>query len=330
MTTMNDVARLAGVSRGTVSNYINGVKIKAESQKKVQAAIDELGYIPNLTARNLKKSRSDLVALILPTTQSPFFSELVFTLQQVLKKQNFKTILCNSNNDISEELEYLQMAKEQKVAGIITISYSELPVNLLQGVNIVSIEKKLSATIPCVSVENSVGGRMAAAELTKRGADKLLVISRKTDKTVFNYGQRVGGFTSYCEKEQVEYSVFNPELHDDRFYGELGEFLDNEFKNLGVNGIFAVSDQYADFVYRKLSANGYKIPEDVQIIGFDGSKMYPQQPALLSSIRQPVELIAEKCVWQLMAILRGDDIDKKQITFIPVTFIEGNTTKKTN
>lgn len=327
---MNDVARLAGVSRGTVSNYINGVKIKAESQKKVQAAIDELGYIPNLTARNLKKSRSDLVALILPTTQSPFFSELVFTLQQVLKKQNFKTILCNSNNDISEELEYIQMAKEQKVAGIITISYSELPVNLLQGVNIVSIEKKLSATIPCVSVENSVGGRMAAAELTKRGADKLLVISRKTDKTVFNYGQRVGGFISYCEKEQVKYSVFNPELHDDRFYGKLGEFLDNEFKNLGINGIFAVSDQYADFVYRKLSANGYKIPEDIQIIGFDGSKMYPQQPAILSSIRQPVELIAEKCVRQLMAILRGDDIDKKQITFIPVTFIEGNTTKKTN
>lgn len=73
MPTMNDVAKLAGVSRGTVSNYVNGVRVKEASQKKIQEAIDELGYVPNNTARELKMNRSNLVIFIVPTTQTPFF-----------------------------------------------------------------------------------------------------------------------------------------------------------------------------------------------------------------------------------------------------------------
>lgn len=325
---MNDVAKLASVSRGTVSNYINGIQIKEASKIRIQAAIDELGYIPNVTARDLKRKRSDLVALILPTTQSPFFSELVYTLQQSLRKYKFKTILCNSNNEIAEELEYIQMAKEQKVAGIITMSYSELPVNLLTGVPIVSIEKKLSEDIPCVSAENSVGGRMAAEELSKRGADKLLLVTRTTDKTVINYGQRMEGFITYCKSHDIKYTIFNQKLHDDLFYEELGKFLQSDFNKLGVNGVFAVSDQYADFIINSLADQGLDIPNEVQVIGFDGGKMYPEQPTVISSIRQPVKEIAEECVNQLNAILRKEDLDRKQIIFLPVDYIQGKTTKK--
>ncbi|MET3643746.1 LacI family DNA-binding transcriptional regulator [Streptococcus gallinaceus] len=327
MATMNDVAKLAGVSRGTVSNYINGVKIKEISQLKVQAAIDELGYIPNVTARDLKRNRSDLVALILPTTKSPFFSELIYALQQALKKNNFKTILCNSNNEMKEELEYIQMAKEQKVAGIITISYSELPAELLTGVPIVSIEKKLLEDIPCVSSENSSGGRLAAKELVKHGADHLLLVTRTTNKTIYNYGQRMEGFISYCKKNGIQFTIFNRSLHDDRFFSELENYLLNEFKQSGINGIFAVSDQYADFIYTVLSNQNISVPDEVQIIGFDGSKMYPQQHAVLSSIRQPVTEIANECVNQLTDVLNKKVFDTKSITFLPVSFIQGKTTR---
>lgn len=73
MATMNDVAKLAGVSRGTVSNYINGVKVKEASQIKIQEAIEQLNYVPNNNARALKLNRTNIIAFILPNTLSPFF-----------------------------------------------------------------------------------------------------------------------------------------------------------------------------------------------------------------------------------------------------------------
>ncbi|WP_228414926.1 LacI family DNA-binding transcriptional regulator [Vagococcus penaei] len=82
MADMNDVARLAGVSRGTVSNYINGVKVKESTRVKVEAAIKELDYVPNMAGRFLKTQKSDIVVFILPTIWNPFFSELAFYLEK--------------------------------------------------------------------------------------------------------------------------------------------------------------------------------------------------------------------------------------------------------
>ncbi|WP_253286011.1 LacI family DNA-binding transcriptional regulator, partial [Aerococcus mictus] len=82
---MNDVAKLAGVSRGTVSNYINGVKVKEASQIKIQEAIEQLNYVPNNNARALKLNRTNIIAFILPNTLSPFFSELTYYVQQEIE-----------------------------------------------------------------------------------------------------------------------------------------------------------------------------------------------------------------------------------------------------
>ena len=83
---MNDVAKRAGVSRGTVSNYINNVKIKESSRIKIEEAIKELGYIPNIAARELKTNTASNVVFIVPTVWNPFFSELTYYLQIELKK----------------------------------------------------------------------------------------------------------------------------------------------------------------------------------------------------------------------------------------------------
>lgn len=329
MANMNDVAKLAGVSRGTVSNYINGIKLKETSRQKVEAAIKELGYIPNIPARDLKRNRSNLVAFIIPTTHSPFFAELVYEMQQALNRAGFKMLLCISNHQIAEELEYIQMAKEQKVAGIITISYSDLPMEQLTGVPIVSIEKKLSDCIPCVSSQNSVGGSLAAEMLLKKGAKNLLLLTRTTDKSVFNYGQRMQGFIRVCKEKGISYQVFDSSLHETDYYQALEAFLLKEFgKKSPVDGIFAVNDQYADYSCRILQSLGYQIPNDIQMIGFDGGKMYPEQQQVISSIRQPVFEIVKHCIEQLQVILQKSSEGQKDMIFLPVYFVEGLTTKK--
>ncbi|MGX4685555.1 LacI family DNA-binding transcriptional regulator [Vagococcus sp. JNUCC 83] len=329
MPTMNDVAKLAGVSRGTVSNYINGVRVKEASQKKIQEAIDELGYIPNITARELKMNRSNLVIFIVPTTQTPFFAELTYQMQRALKKEQFKMILCTSNNDIAEELEYIQMSREQKAAGIITISYSDFSSELTHDIPIVSIEKKISETIPCVTSDNYMGGKLAAKKLSESGASNLLMITRTTDKTITNYGERTRGFVDYCEEYNIPYEVFNSKYHEDKFFNELSQFLRQNYQNnIPHDGIFAVADQYADFSLDILKQCGLTSPNDFQIIGFDGGKMYEYQNHPLSSIRQPIPEIVTKCVSILQDILKGKKETNEETIVLPVEFIQGKTTKR--
>lgn len=325
---MNDVAKLAGVSRGTVSNYINGVKIKPDSHKKVKEAIEALNYVPNIAARELKSKRSNLVVFILPNTLTPFFAELVYEMQQELKEANFKMLLCNSNNQINEELDYIQMAKEQKVAGVITISYSDLASLISLDFPIVSIEYQLGEDIPCVSSDNYFGGRLAAEKLNEKGAKKLLLVTRRTNKTQVNYGKRTQGFIDYCQENNLDYEVFESEHHEEEFYPKLSQFLlENYSSKCSFDGIFTVSDQYADFSLSILKKLGYKVPDDIQLIGFDGGKMYPQQQNFISSIRQPVKKITQFCVETLKELGIDKHGVKAELTNLPISFIEGQTTK---
>lgn len=328
MPTMNDVARLAGVSRGTVSNYVNGVKIKEESQKKIQAAIDHLNYVPNVTARELKMNRSNLVVFIIPSTLTPFFAELTHEMQQALHKENFKMLLCNSNNDIQEELDYIQMGKEQQVAGIITISYSDLAPYLTTELPIVSIEKKLSEATPCISSDNYQGGALAAQKLIEKGSKNLLLITRSTVKTAINYGKRAQGFIDYCQEQGITYQIFDSPHHEDQFYPDLTKFMKDTYeKGLIYDGIFAVADQYADYCLTLLEELGHRVPAEIQIIGFDGGKMYPQQQRFISSIRQPVHSIVAACITALKGMLHQQEKTEMTI-YLPVEFIDGKTTRK--
>lgn len=328
MATMNDVAKLAGVSRGTVSNYINGVTVKAASQEKIRAAIADLNYIPNTAARQLKTSRSNLVVFIIPTTRTPLFAELTYKVQQDLQKHGFKMILCNSNNDIQEELEYIQMAKMQKAAGIITMSYSDSLAHVSSDLPVVSIEKQIADTIPCISADNYQGGRIAAKQLHLSGAKKLLLVSRLTEKTKSNYGIRVRGFEAYCHEHQLQYRLFSAPVHEEEFYKQLEAVLRQQFTDsVTYDGIFTVADQYADFTENVLRTLGVASPEQVQIIGFDGGKMYPSQPRHISSVRQPVDDIAMKCVESLERMLNEDNSTVTPLTLLPVKFVQGQTTK---
>ena len=106
---MNDVAKLAEVGRGTVSNYINGQKVKEENRLKIQKAIDELGYVPNLQAKELRTSINTEVVFIVPTNWTPFFSEMIFYMQKHLGRFGYKMILENSHSSPEEEKDILAM-----------------------------------------------------------------------------------------------------------------------------------------------------------------------------------------------------------------------------
>ena len=327
MANMNDVAKLAGVSRGTVSNYINGIKIKDHSRKKIEDAINQLDYVPNQAARALKMQRSNYVVFILPTIWNPFFSELTYYLQLELKEHGLKMLLCNSQNEYQQELDYIQMAKEQKVMGIITISYSDISHYLTSDLPIVSIERYFNDSIPFITSDNFGGGRLAAEILTKKGSKRLLMILRKIEN---NLGllERKSGFVSYCEENNISYEVYLDEGDSKGFRKRVHKWIRENFKErLSFDGIFAATDRYAEYCLTAFENLQWQIPKHVQLIGFDGSKSYENEELIISTIRQPVEEIAEISVKELMALEVPRIKEKKKKYILPVSFAEAKTTR---
>lgn len=325
---MNDVANLAGVSRGSISNYINGKKTKLSTQKKIEEAIRSLNYVPNATARSLKTSKSNFVVFIVPTVNSPFFSELSYHMQQELQQNGYKMILCNSNNSSKEEIEYIQMANTQKVAGLITMSYADVANLVDTNIPLVSIEKRVSDDIPLVISDNYAGGRLAGEALTNRGATRLLFISKRPVRNISAVREK--GFLDYCHENNIAVERFLARKRTN-FIADFKRFISENIVDgsFAYDGVFSDSDEYASDFYNLLIHAGIRVPSQVQIIGFDGSRVYPRQKVILSSIKQHTEIIAKTAVEKLLTQFDDHKVDTffGGQTTIPISFEKGSTTK---
>lgn len=326
MANMNDVARLAKVSRGTVSNYINGVKIKEELAKRIEQAIEELDYVPNQAARSLKKQTSDTIAFILPTIWTPFFAELTNYIQLELQKRNLKMLLCNSQNNYNLELDYVKMAKEEKVRGIITISYSDIDPYITANIPIVSIERYFNQQVPFVTSDNFQGARLAAEELHKRGSDRLLMILRELPNNLGIY-ERMNGFIDYCKHKSIDYEVYLDKGNSKDFSKRIDQYLQKAYQaECRFDGIFTVTDRYGEYVMESFQRLRWNIPKDVQLIGFDGAKSYQNQPLVISTIAQDIKKIAELSVEELVNYDKDKALQAKHI--LPVRFWNLKTTRE--
>ena len=155
--TMKDVAKEAGVSLGTVSKVINGIPVGEEYRKKVEQAIKELDYHLNAYARGLKSNRTNTIAVILPTIAHPYFGLIAHCINSSLQKRGYRMLLCDTDYDNEKEQEMIRMAEQNKVDGIIALTYDpklEAP----SEINSVSIDRYLGANIPCVASDNYAGG----------------------------------------------------------------------------------------------------------------------------------------------------------------------------
>lgn len=321
--TINDVAKLAKVSRGTVSNFINGKPIRAENREKIAEAIRQLDYIPNAMARELKTSKSSTVVFIVPTNWTPFFSELVYHMQVELDRNNYKMILANSHADPTKEEEILQMASLHQVTGLITMSYSDVYnfTNFSHQLNVVSIERFISEDVPLITSDNYGGGVLAAQKLIEFGAKRFLLLRRKVNHPNAT-DQRTQGFldTIRCEKFPVD--VFEASLAED-YQSEIRDYFITHYKDgLPFDGIFAVTDEYAEIAKETISYCNPDYNDKVNIIGFDGARTSQYAPYKVDSIRQPVEQIVKEAVSVLKRLIDGEEVAKGYKKVFDVDFVK--------
>ena len=322
MGTMKDVAALAKVGVGTVSRVLNNSgAVKESTRRKVEAAMKELNYIPNAYARGLKMNKTHTVALIIPTIWHPFFSEFAYYVESNLAEHKYKMLLCNSDVSSDKELEYIQMVQENKVDGIIGITYSDLDNFVSSHLPFVTIDRHFKEETVCVTSDNFHAGQLAVEKLIEKGCKKLGYVgthSRFPSETT----KRRDGFEAQAEQMGVPYAIYDGEDPVMEFKQEIRTFFE---KNPDVDGVFAHTDFIALDILEVLDELKRKVPEEVQIIGCDGIKMEAGRKQFLSTIRQPVDLMAKAAVEKIIQVIDGEPV-KTKIT-MPVHYLEGSTTK---
>ncbi|EFU73187.1 LacI family DNA-binding transcriptional regulator [Enterococcus italicus] len=318
--TMKEVAQLAGVGVGTVSRVLNNGSVKDSTRKRVERAIAELNYQPDIYARGLKTNRSNTVALILPSVWHPFFSELAFHVESHLEKNNYKLYLCNSNGNSAKEREYLQMVKQNKVDGIIGITYSDIDEYVSSNLPFVSIDRYFTEDVNYVTADNAAGGRLAVDELLKHGCKELAYIGGYQD-TPNETKNRRKYFEISCKSKNITCHILDMLEPLTNVSEKVCELLTNY---PGIDGIFTINDSIALDVVEILKTMGKRVPDDIQVIGFDGQRTSEGSNYLVSTIAQPIELMAQEAVDVLLKVINGKEVSKR--TVLPVTFKKGGTT----
>ena len=320
--TMKDVAREAGVALGTVSKVFNDIPVGDSYRQRVLDAADKLGYQVNCYARGLKTNKTRSVALIIPNIIHPFFASLAQNVCHSLSRRGYRLILALTDFSLDTEQTCLRMAQQNKVDGIIGLTYNP---TLTIGSNIpfVSFDRYFSSDVPCVSSDNYGGGQTAARKLEELGCRSMLflrigsTIRGETDK-------RGEGFENYCSAKGIPCdSLRLPDgSSDDLFRDFLVQHVHDG--RLDYDGIFCSSDGLVITIRNILYDMNIRVPEDVQMIGFDGISAWGLGIPC-STIIQPVEELAETCV---DIVLKEDRTHLPSMICLPVTYASGGTTRE--
>ena len=320
---MADVAKEAGVALGTVSKVVNGQPVGDAFREKVTEAIARLGYEYNPSGRALRTNRTNTIALIIPNTINPYFALLVHHINLELKKRNYRMMLCFTEYDPGRELEYIQMVRQNRVDGIIALTYNP-DLTIPDDIPFVTIDRFFSVSVPCVAADNFGGGYLAARKLYELGC-RHLAFMRIGSTVVNETSKRKDGFVSACVEMGLPFKVLA--LEDGEPYTVFEKFLTDHMENgkLVFDGLFLGTDMLAWMIIQTLKKMGIRVPEDVQVIGFDGIRSFGVLDYTVSTIVQPAQEIAETCV---STVLSKHFSNVPSLICLPVKYAYGGTTKE--
>lgn len=310
--TLEEVARVSGVSRATVSRVINdSPKVSSEARRAVEAAVRQLGYAPNRAARSLVTRRTDSVGLVVAESEQrvfgePFFASLVRGVSSALSGTDIQLVLLLARSN--QERKRVEGFLSAHLDGVILVSaHADEP--LLDELPRVGLPAVLSGrpprptSLPYVDADNVAGARSAVAHLAARGCRRIGTITGTLDLPAG--ADRLEGFRQGLAAADLPEDV-DLEVAGD-FTSEAGrrgvaQLLE---KAPDLDGIFAASDLMAVEAMRALEAAGRCVPDDVAVIGFDDSVVAASATPPLTSVHQPVEEIGKRLVGLLREIIDG-------------------------
>lgn len=311
--TMNDVAREAGVSVATVSRVINHTDgVSAKLQKRVERAMKKLNYHPSSLARSFKMQETRLIGLIIPLLDHPFFSRLAQVMEQELFRNDYRAIICNTEENSERELEYVELLLRQRVDGVIINSAIEDTDYLMQ---------LKSRNVPCVLIDrdvewfecskvfsdNSLGGYLGMKYLLELGHRDIRVVAP------FDFAQPVQHRIRGIREALAEFGIDeSPEMFmtsDDPSF-EMGIQAGKHLAQLSSlpTAIFALTDVTAVGILHGLAQMGLKVPDDMSVMGYDGIPLSAYVMPTLTTVAQPIKTMGKKAVEILLKHIQDPDL----------------------
>ncbi|EFM10097.1 transcriptional regulator, LacI family [Paenibacillus curdlanolyticus YK9] len=304
-----DVAKRAGVSPATVSRVLNDSNLVTEKTKrKVLAIIEEMEYHPHAAAKQLRSQRTMTIGVIVPDINVSYFSEIIKGIENMAYAKKYKLIICDSDNTLEKETEYLELLKNRTVDAMVLVmpfmNDEELYELADKGFLIGVVGRNISHDgIPTCKTDNVKFSHVAVNHLLEQGHRSIAYIGGYSDSAE-SY-ERLEGYMKALKDHQVP---FQPSLIDNGDYQEMGGYnAMNRLMDSGTpfSAIYVANDEMALGVYRVCLERNVRIPEDMAVIGVDNNRISRYINPPLSTVNQPKyamgALIAEKLI-DLMTI----------------------------
>lgn len=312
-TTMNQLAKLAGVSVSTVSRALAGnPAINDRTREKVVALAREHGFQPNMVARNLRLRRTETIGVVLPLGHQadqhltdPFFLTMIGHLADELAQRGYDMLL---KKIVPHNDHWLrQLAESGRVDGIIVIGQSDQEAELALVAHSYKPMVVWGASLPgqayvTVGSDNLAGGALATRHLIARGRRRLIFLGVNRAPEL---AQREAGFRLACDEAGLGASAHSLQvgLVAEHAYRELLDILDRE---AGIDGIVAASDVIAIAAIRALATRDRNVPRDVAVVGYDDVPLAEHVVPTLTTIRQDLALGARTMIDKLVGLIVGE------------------------
>ncbi len=289
---VKDVARHAGLSVGTVSNVLNRPDSVTEATKaKVMAAIDELGYVRNEAARQLRAGMSHCVGVIVLNSSNPFFNDVAAGAEAWAADAKVSVLVGNSGELVEREKAYLDLFEEQRVRGVLLSPVGQVTKRLQRmrkgGIATVLVDRDIAGDFSSVSVDDRLGGRLAMEHLISTGRRRIAFVGGP-----LSLGQVADRFAGAAEVAGEHADVFLEFVATDRLtlaHGRVaGERLLARPAGTRPDAVFAANDLLALGLLQAIaSTRRLRVPDDIALIGYDDIDFAGAAAVPLSSIAQP-------------------------------------------
>ncbi|QPC83355.1 LacI family DNA-binding transcriptional regulator [Phototrophicus methaneseepsis] len=328
--TMNEVAKAAGVSVATVSRVINGNKgVSKKLEQRVQKAIQELNYHPSSLARSFKMQETRLIGLIIPLLDHPFFSRLAQVMEQELFKNNYRAIICNTEENEARELEYVELLLRQRIDGVIVNSATEHTDYLFdlkrQNVPCVLIDRNVEQ-FDCSKVfsDNSLGGYLGMKYLLELGHRRIKVVAP------FDFAEPTQHRIRGIREAMAEFGYEEPSdmfitTSDHSF--EMGVEVGLQLAQMDPRptAIFGLSDVTAIGVMHALDQMNLCIPKDISVMGYDNIPLSGYMLPSMTTIDQPINAMGKTAVRVLLNHIQNASKQSERAV-LPTQLIVRNST----
>ncbi|MFI8524276.1 LacI family DNA-binding transcriptional regulator [Promicromonospora sukumoe] len=324
-----DVARAAGVSVGTVSNVLNRPeRVLPGTREKVEAAIDELSFVRNGSARQLRAGTITTVGAIVLDIANPFFTDVARGIEERLDRDDFTLMVASSDDDPDREQRYLRLFEEHGVQGVMVVPATDDIEHLLavrrRGTGVVLLDRPSSdPSISSVAVDDVRGGELAARHLLDEGHTRIVFLNGP--HTIRQCADRYEGVVKELVAAGLDPATALVEITVSSLNAEGGEAA---IRGLLASGdrptaVFCVNDLVALGVLRTMRTENIAVPADVAVVGYDDVAFAAELSTPLTSVRQPTHELGARAADLL---LNGPDAPAEHVMFQPTLVVRASST----